>query len=70
MKKEDITVEEPSSYTPEIEKIIVHNRTVEHEHEGLEKLEDPFSEIMNQDHLADAVKQEDTLSIQVESADA
>ena len=70
---EEITKADPLSYKPAIEKIEDETLTVKHEleEEGIKTVVDPLSETMDQDPLADAVKQEeDVLDIKIEFAEA
>ena len=72
MKKENIIEEDPLLITPDLEKIYDENINVKHEleEEDIKTKVDPFS-TMDQDPLADAVKQEDdVLDIKIESTDA
>ena len=72
-KKEDSTIENPLLNTPEIEKIEDETITVKHEleEEGIKTEVDPLSATMDQDPLADAVKQEeDVLDIKIELFEA
>ena len=61
VKKEEITLEDPLLITPDIEKIEDETITVKHEleEEGIKTEVDPLSATMDQDPLADAVKQEE-----------
>ena len=73
LKKEEITGEDALLDTPEIEQIYDKTITVKHEREeeGIKTEVDPLSATMDQDPLADAVKQEeDVLDIKIEFAEA
>ena len=73
VKKEDIIEEDPLSYKPAKEEIDDDNITVKHEleDEGVKREMDPFSATMDQDPLADAVKQEEEVfDIQIESTES
>ena len=73
VKKEEITLEDPLLITPDIEKIEDETITVkdELEEEGIKTEVDPLSATMDQDPLADAVKQEeDVMDIKIELLEA
>ena len=73
MKKEDIIEVDPLSYKLAIEETDDDNITVKHEleDEGVKREVDPLSATMDQDPLADAVKQEEeVLDIKIEFAAA
>ena len=72
VKKEDIMEEDPLSYEPAIEEIDDEEITVKHEleNEVVKREVDPLSATMDQDPLADAVKQEEeVLDIKIEFSD-
>ena len=70
VKKEDITEEDPLSYKPAIEEIDDKHIIVKYEleDEGVKTEVDPLSATMDQDPLADAMKQE-VLDIKIEFSD-
>ena len=72
IKEEDITGEDPLSYKPAIKEIDDKNKTIKHEleDEGVKREVGPFLATMDQDPLADAVKQEeDVLDIKIDFAE-
>ena len=68
LEDNDMTEEDSLSITPEIQKIEDQNITVKHEIEDevVESKVDPLSVLVDQDPLADAVKQEDFPDIKIE----